>query len=73
MFLAQKESGWNIESTAMKNATAISFKFGEESMRHIQLLLAKGGFLLKGEVGWVRTDFGGVWRKEMLGQSLDLR
>ena len=43
----------------MKYATAITyregFRLGEEPMRHMKLLLAKGGsLLLRDEVGWVR-------------------
>ena len=42
-------------------------------MRHVKLPLAKGGSLLKDEVGWIRARLGGVGRLEVLGQSLDLR
>ena len=33
----------------------------------MKLLLAKGGFLLRGEVGWVRTESTDVWKLEVLG------
>ena len=46
---------------------------GEAHMGHMKLPLAKDGFLLRGEVGWVRAGLGGVWRLEVFGQSLDLR
>ena len=36
-------------------------------MRHIKLLLSKGGSSLRGEVGWVRAVLGGVWRLDVLG------
>ena len=38
-----------------------------------ELLSAKGGSLLRGEVGWVKARLGAVQRLEVLGQSLDLR
>ena len=42
-------------------------------MRHMKPFLAKGGSLLRGDVGWIRAGLGGVWRLELLGQSLRLR
>lgn len=33
-------------------------------MRHMKLLLAKCGSLLRVEVSWVRAELGGVWRLE---------
>ena len=43
-------------------------------MRHMKLLLAKGQtLLLRGEVGWVRSWLGGVWRLEVLEKGLDQR
>ena len=43
-------------------------------MKHMKLVLAKDvSLLVRGEVGWVRAGLGGVWRLEVLEQSLDLR
>ena len=40
----------------------------------MKLLLAKAGsLLLRGEVDWDKAELGGVWRLEVLEQSLDLR
>ena len=39
----------------------------------MKLSLAKGGSLLRGEVGWIMARLGDVQRLEVLGQSLDLR
>ena len=33
----------------------------------MKLLLAKGGFLLRGEVGWIRIELTDVWKLEVLG------
>ncbi len=40
---------------------------GEAPMGHMKLLLSKGGFSLRGDVGGVRAVLGGVWRLEVLG------
>lgn len=42
-------------------------------MRHMKLLLSKGGSLLRGEVHWVRSELVDVWKLEVLEQSSDLR
>ena len=42
-------------------------------MWHIKLPLSKGRFLLRGEVGWVTTWFGGKWNLAELEQSWVLR
>ena len=46
---------------------------GEALTRHMKLPLAKGGSLVRGEVGWIMARLGDVQRLEVLGQSLDLR
>ena len=61
----------------MKFVTAMtyrgSFLLEEAHIRYMKLSLGTGGPLLRGEVGWIRTTFVGVWRQEVLGQRLDLR
>ena len=38
-------------------------------MRHMKLLLAKCGSLLRVELGWVRAELGDVWRLEVLDRD----
>ena len=38
-------------------------------MRHVKLPLAKGGSLLRGEIGRIRAGLSDMWRLEVLGQS----
>ena len=73
MFVARKESGWNMISKAMKCMTAKTYRcssLGEEPMGHMKLFLSKVVSLIRVEMGlgWVVC---GDWR--CLRQSQDLR
>ena len=68
-----EEHGMESHEVCDSNNIQVHFRLGEESMGHMKLLLSKGGFLIRGQVGRVRAGLGGVWRLEVWGQSQDLR
>ena len=47
----------------------MGFRLGKATIRHIMLLLSKGGLLMRGKVGGIRAGLSGVWRLEVLVQS----
>ena len=68
-----EEHGMESHEVCDSNNIQVHFRLGEESMGHMKLLLSKGGFLIRGQVGRVRAGLSGVWRLEVWGQSQDLK
>ena len=77
MFVVRTESRWNMVLKTMKYAMVIKYRRALGCGRYpcdiLSYFYQKVGPCWRGDVSWVSTGLGGVWRLEVLEQSWELR